>query len=141
MAPRDFWIPILALVTLSACTSSASANLDGEEEILVLEVAPHTVSCVGEMAGRCIQVRGPGEEEWRIFYHTIDGFEHEEGFQYRLRVARREVPNPPADGSAYAYRLIEVLSMEFVGSMPARSRTGDVRDGGGRPHAPPSRPA
>ncbi len=106
------WILALAFVGTSAC--SASTAVLGQEEILVLEVAPDSVPCVGEMVGRCIQVRSPGEEDWRIFYDPIDGFQHEEGFQYTLEVGRRAVPNPPADGSAYAYRLIRILARERV---------------------------
>ena len=110
-APRP-WILALAFVGISACT--ASTGVDGQEEILVLEVAPGLVPCVGEIVGRCIQVRTPGEEDWQIFYDPIDGFQHEEGVQYTLEVGRREVPNPPADGSSYAYRLIRILAQEPV---------------------------
>jgi hypothetical protein len=102
----------LAFVGTSACSSST--DLLGQEEILVLEVAPDLVPCVGEIVGRCIQVRNQGEEDWQIFYDPIDGFQHEEGVQYTLEVGRREIPNPPADGSSYAYRLIRILAQEPV---------------------------
>jgi hypothetical protein len=81
-----------------------------QEEVLLLEVAPNTVACVGEMVGQCIQVRGPGEEEWRIFYDPIEGFERKDGVAYTIEVVRTTVPNPPADGSSYAYRLIRIIS-------------------------------
>ena len=58
----------------------------GQEEMLVIEVAPDSVPYVGEMVGRCIRVRNPGEENGRIFYDPIDGFQHEEGVQYTLEV-------------------------------------------------------
>ena len=64
------------------------------------------------MVGRCIQVRGPGEEVWRTFYDPIEGFQREEGVRYTLEVGRRAVLNPPADGSAYAYRLIRIIDRE-----------------------------
>lgn len=97
-------LPILLL--LGACTAS---TLDGGEEILTLEVAAETVPCVGEMEDRCLQVRRPGEDPWRLFYSAIRGFTHEEGTEYLLEVARRVVPDPPADGSSYAYRLVRIL--------------------------------
>ena len=106
------WILALVFVVVSACASSTAVY--GQEEILVLEVAPDLVPCVGEMADQCIQVRSPGEEDWRTFYDPIDGFQHEAGVQYTLEVGRREVLNPPADGSAYVYRLIRVLAREPV---------------------------
>ncbi len=109
-----------AFAVVSACTSTKAVL--GPEEVLVLEVAPDSIACVGERVGRCIQVRSPGEEDWRKFYDPIDGFRHEPGVRYTLRVGRREVRNPPADGSAFTYRLIKVITC---------SR--DDRSGAGRP--------
>lgn len=103
-------IVAVLLAVVPACTSTLT--LQGSEEILVLEVAPDSVPCVGEMVGHCIQVRSPGEDAWRKFYDPIDGFQHEPGFRYTLRVARRAVPDPPADGSAWTYRLIEIIARE-----------------------------
>lgn len=102
----------LILALAYACTPTA---VNGQEELLILEVAPDRVACVGEMRGKCIQVRSPGEEEWRTFYEPIEGFEYEEGVRYTLEVSRREVPNPPADGSAYEYRLIRIIDREPAG--------------------------
>lgn len=42
----------------------------------------------------------------------IEGFDFEEGFRYRIEVERREVADPPADGSSLSYRLLRVLSRE-----------------------------
>jgi hypothetical protein len=103
-------IVAVLLAVVPACTSTLT--LQGSEEILVVEVAPDSVPCVGEMVGRCIQVRSPGEDAWRKFYDPIDGFRHDAGFRYTLRVARRAVPDPPADGSAWTYRLIEIMERE-----------------------------
>jgi hypothetical protein len=102
------WILAFASALAVACTSSTAAN--EQEEILILEVAAEKVPCVGEMEDMCIQVRIQGEDEWQIFYDPIEGFEHEEGTQYTLEVGRRRVKNPPADGSAYVYRLIRIIA-------------------------------
>lgn len=104
----------LAAVLVSACTASTEA-VYGEEEVIVLDVAPERVRCVGEMEDMCLQVRAPDEEEWRKFYDPIEGFRHEEGVRYTLEVGRREILNAPADDSAYAYRLLRILDQERVG--------------------------
>ncbi len=104
------WILVFTFVGALAC--SPTMTLSGQEELLVLEVAPNTVPCVGEMADQCIRVRSPGEEEWKSFYDPIEGFERTEGIGYTIEVARRKVPNPPADGSSYAYRLVRIISEE-----------------------------
>jgi hypothetical protein len=106
------WALACAIVAVTACTAGSPATVFGQEEVLVLEVAPDLVPCVGEMVDRCIQVRSPGEEAWRNFYDPIEGFQREEGVRYTLEVGRRAVLNPPADGSSYAYRLIRVIARE-----------------------------
>ena len=90
------------------CQSPASPT----SEILTLEVAAAKVECVGEAASRCMLVRDSATTEWRKFYGSISGFEYVEGFRYRIRVERTRVANPPADGSSYRYRLIELLAKE-----------------------------
>lgn len=97
------------VVMASACAVSSPATLYGQEETVVLEVAPQRAPCTGEMADMCLQVRSPGETQWRLFYDPIQGFEFEEGVGYTLEVGRREILNPPADGSSFAYRLIRVV--------------------------------
>jgi hypothetical protein len=47
---------------------------------------------------------------WQLFYDPIDGFVYEPAYLYTLRVARRVIVNPPADGSSAAFRLLEILS-------------------------------
>lgn len=106
-------LSVLALAACAACLGSDPAAL-GPEEVLVLEVAAQRVSCVGEMSGECLQVREPGEEEWRTFHSAIEGFQHEEGVRYTLEVGRRERLNPPADAGSYAYRLIRIIEQEVA---------------------------
>ena len=48
-----------------------------------------------------------------FFYEEIDGFTHEPGYEYRLRVERYDAfpgqKEPPQDVGKYGYRLLEVL--------------------------------
>ena len=75
---------------------------------LVVIVGPELKDCVGVGPMKCLEVNG------EIFYETIAGFDHEEGFIYRLEVERYEAwpddEEPPQDASMYRYRLIEVMS-------------------------------
>ena len=95
----------------SACVQSVPPD---ESEVLILEVGPEKVQCQGEASQLCILVRDSADEAWRNFYSPIEGFEHEEGFQYRIEVERTRIPNPPADASSFRYRLLRVLSKEAV---------------------------
>ena len=83
---------------------------DPTERVLRLEVAETKVACVGEGPQECLLVRERADAQWQFFYDPIVGFDHVAGYRYVLRVARRAVPNPPADGSSAEYRLLEVVS-------------------------------
>lgn len=72
------------------------------------------VDCQGEAAQKCLQVRGSESEEWRNFYTSIEGFEHDPSHAYELRVEVTKVPNAPADAPSLRYRLLEVVSKRKV---------------------------
>ena len=103
---------VCLLVTV-ACASSTEPR----ERVLTLEVAPTRVECVGVVPMECLQVRevrsGP-EQPFVSTFIPIEGFTHEAGYRYVIRVARRTVRNPPADGSSIVDRLLEVVSRTRV---------------------------
>lgn len=80
-----------------------------DREILEVTVGPELKECVGVVPMQCMVVDG------EFFYASIEGFDHEEGFVYRLKIERfdawPELEEPPQDASRYGYRLIEVKSM------------------------------
>lgn len=100
----------LLVVAPTACSSSTEAP----EQILTFEVAATLAPCVAVGPTTCLQVREPGDSAWQLFYNPIEGFTHQAGYQYTLRVARRTVANPPADGSSAAYRLVEEVGKVAV---------------------------
>ena len=97
------------LVAVFGLVSCDLLSTEPEAVRLILYVAPHTVECTGEGAHTCLLVREDSDEEWRYFYDEIEGFDYVAGFTYKLSVSRRVVEDPPADGSSFEYRLIEVL--------------------------------
>lgn len=69
-------------------------------------IGPELVDCVGVAPMRCMVVDGG------LFYDEIEGFEHEAGYRYRIRMERYDPwggEEPPADASAWGYRLVEVV--------------------------------
>lgn len=105
-------IGVAACATVRAPSATTSGDTIGAQDTVrvTMEVAPHRVACTGEGRMRCLRVRIPPDTSWRYFYDPIEGFAYEEGFRWRLEVDRRRVPNPPADGSSLAYRLVRVIS-------------------------------
>jgi heat shock protein HslJ len=78
--------------------------------IVTMIVGPVLVDCTGVAPQKCYQVKAKPEDEWRLFYSPIQGFEYEPGYEYQITVKVEPVANPPADASAYSYTLIEVVS-------------------------------
>ena len=100
-ARAAIFVSALALA-IAACTVDVSRS-----EALEVEVGPDLVDCVGVAPMKCMVVDG------KFFYDRIEGFDFEEGYDYRLRIERYEAypgREPPQDASMYGYRLIEVLS-------------------------------
>ena len=109
---------LMVLIGVMACASRASSATTGDAIAsqgavrVTMEVAAHRVACTGEARMRCLRVRVPPDTSWRFFYDSIEGLAYEEGYRWRLEVERRRVPNPPADGSSLAYRLVRVIAKE-----------------------------
>jgi hypothetical protein len=104
---------LLALGVVVACAAHAPSASNRTQDGVVrvtLEVDAHRVACTGEGRRQCLRVRTLPDTTWRYFYDSIEGFTYEEGYRWRLEVERRRVPNPPADGSSLAYRLVRIIS-------------------------------
>ena len=84
--------------------------MDGEMYGVI--VGPKLVECVGLAPRKCMVV------DDQLFYDTIEGFQYEEGYIYRLKIVRDDRwpdrHEPPTDVSRYRYRLIKVISMTSV---------------------------
>ena len=93
---------ITAILVAVACGAPEDA------EVLEVTVGPELKECVGVDPMLCMVVHGG------LFYDRIEGFEHEEGHVYRLKIERYDawpdMEEPPQDASRYGYRLIELLS-------------------------------
>jgi hypothetical protein len=104
---RSPLLPITAvLLGAGACRNPVAPG----ERVRVFEVAAAKAPCFAMVATECLQVRTPPDTGWRLFYGSFEGFAYESGYTYVLRVAERDVRNPPADGSSLAYRLLAVVS-------------------------------
>ena len=77
-------------------------------QVVQVSVGPARVECYGPFRRMCLIVDG------QFFYEEIDGFHHEPGYEYRLRIERYDAfpgqKKPPQDAGIYGYRLVEVIS-------------------------------
>ena len=101
---------LLTLILAGALASIAcnGASSESGEATLEVSVGPARQECYGPFRRMCLVVDG------QLFYSEIDGFTHEPGHQYRLRIERYDAfpgqAEPPQDAGRYGYRLIEELS-------------------------------
>ena len=113
-APSATAVPeaAMAATAVSAPTTPAAPQMRvcaGDMDVgcvVDVVVGPELVDCVGVAPMRCMVVDG------ELFYGEIEGFEHEAGYRYRIRMERYDPwggEEPPADASARGYRLVEVL--------------------------------
>lgn len=98
--------------TIASATTAAPSHIEACADetavdcMMEVSVGPERVYCEGSAPMMCMMVDGD------LFYDDIDGFEHEAGYRYRLRMERYDRwpgQAPPADASKYGYRLIEVV--------------------------------
>ena len=101
---------------LTGCDASTQNNqpegtfqLRGLEGEKIVYVDDQTVTCVGLAMQQCLLVRESQEDAWEFWYDGIEGFEHQAGTSYVLRIVETEVPNPPQDASSIKWELIEIL--------------------------------
>lgn len=100
-APTIASAPTAAPSQIETCADETDVDC-----MMEVSVGPELEDCVGSAPMRCMVVDG------YLFYDAIEGFEHEAGYRYRIRMERYDRwqgQAPPADASKYGYRLIEVV--------------------------------
>ena len=79
-----------------------------------LYVNSELVDCVGVAVQQCMLVRENPNSDWKNFYDHIDGFEFQNGYEYKLKIKITEIKNPPADASSLKYSLLEILEKNLA---------------------------
>lgn len=100
-SPTIVSAPTAAPSQIETCADETAVDC-----VMEVSVGPELEDCMGSAPMRCMVVDGD------LFYDEIDGFEHEAGYRYRIRMERYDRWHgqaPPADASKYGYRLIDVV--------------------------------
>ena len=106
------FILIIAVALAAACTPIQPEA--PSSEVVTMYVGPELVDCVGAGPQKCMLVKTDPDGEYEYFYSQIEGFEHEEGFEYELEVQVDPVENAPADASSLQYTLLRILNKQPV---------------------------
>jgi hypothetical protein len=131
---KSLWLIVFSLVLLTACnvpadpppadsTTAPTEEPPAEEsDVFTLYVGPRLVECQGVGPQMCMLIKESPDEEYSLYYDSIQGFTYEEGNEYQLEVRRESIENPPADGSS------EILILESVVSQTPVDISGPAID-------------
>lgn len=127
MKTMKFFFSTLFVVIISAI-GMVSCNDDDEPKDKVIEVTMSVSENTDIMYSlfddnkenpvECMLVMEDGvDQTWRkMSFSGIEWFTYEKGHRYKLRAKKTILANPPADGSAWKYELVEVLEdKEIIG--------------------------
>lgn len=119
------WL-MIAICSVAFITSCSDDDSIDKVDTITMEISSETditfdwgdVECICPM--ECMKVKiGKGVSNWEpMNFYGIENFEYVKGYEYNLRVQRTTLANPPADGSMYKYKLLEILSCKRVIEYP-----------------------
>jgi len=101
---------LISALALNTCDNESTEKTD--ESIFFVNSAK--VDCTGVGKMRCLQVQETDsiiQSNWENFYGSIEGFEYEPGYIYKLLVNKEELDpaTVPADASTLKYTLVKVI--------------------------------
>lgn len=96
---------IIPLIIVTILLNSCSENK-------IIYVADSLADCEGVSSQQCLKIRESKDEEWKLLYQEIEGFDYKEGFTYKIEVNIKKIKNPAADGSSLRYKLVKIIYQE-----------------------------
>ncbi len=111
---------ILACIALLLMITSC--DKDEIENTLTLTVSPETVlrtTVPGQEESEYMEIIDDSEQTLYLPIGSIENFEYEKGFEYKVLVKKRNLENPPQDSVDAVYTLIEILSKEKKDTLPS----------------------
>ncbi|MEZ4225054.1 MAG: DUF4377 domain-containing protein [Polyangiaceae bacterium] len=87
--------------------AAAAPGPTTEEKTLFIHQA--YAACQGDGPMKCLKVRENENDEWTLFYSSIEGFQYKPGMTYELLLEVSTDPNPPMGGSSKRYKLIKIV--------------------------------
>ncbi|MDR0745092.1 MAG: DUF4377 domain-containing protein [Mediterranea sp.] len=104
----------ISFFTLLMVGCKDGENKDWTEEVLMTVASEfvdyHPIEGNGVISNG-LHIKEDNISYWiKIPLNAIEDFDYEVGCEYRLKVLKIHLANPPADGSDVKYKLIEIMS-------------------------------
>jgi len=104
-----------AIVTvLFALLFTGFVNAKGNKTLLV---ADRKIACAGTF--ECIQIKEKEKAPWRVYSDTIEGFNYQEGYEYKISVQPLQTKNTMSGLYEEKYKLLKVISKRKTDYNPA----------------------
>jgi heat shock protein HslJ len=87
-------------------------------------VADRTAACAGDF--ECIQIKEKAKDQWRFYSDTIQGFNYEEGYQYKISVQPVQTLNSLTGIYDEKYKLVHIISKKRTSYNPS-DKLGDKK--------------
>lgn len=100
-----YFLAAAAMLGIVGC-----ADPVGPRDVLELTVMEERSACAAPFPTTCYVVLRRGNDSFEDFSDPIEDFVFIPGVRQTIRVERIRVVAPPADGTRYRYRLLEVIS-------------------------------
>ena len=112
--PTTLGIPItlILLILTIGCERTSSLITPNKEHIETITIGPYTETCQGFIEQQCYLEFNEERQAWEFFYESIQGFDFEPGYIYKLKVRLEDRGTEIQDVGRYAYHLVEVLIKE-----------------------------
>lgn len=104
-------MPIMVTATPIAVTTTVAAPVAKQ---FVITVGPAKKACTGVAPMECLQVAKGLSRDYQNFYSSIEGFDYQAGYTYRLKVKVVNLDTLPADASHMKYTLVRVISKKAL---------------------------
>ena len=104
---------LFAVLLVSLCWAKGNKTL---------LVADRTIACAGTF--ECIQIKEKASVPWRNYSDTIEGFNYEEGYEYKISVQPLQTKNTLSGLFEEKYKLVKVISKKKTSYNPAEKLTG-----------------
>lgn len=99
---------------ISNPTSPDENDTIQNESQVELYIGSITVPCIGVGPQRCMLVKENIDEEYKLFYDQIQGFDRQDGTEYQILVDISQDLNPPQDTSEFVFTLNQILQQQEV---------------------------
>jgi hypothetical protein len=100
-----------AVSVMLACSSGLqTVQYTIASQTVQYTIASQTANCMGAAPQKCLLVKKADAAQWQYFYSPIEGFTHQDGYEYVLEIREEKQENPPADASSIKYILVKVVS-------------------------------